>query len=35
MIRVPDRYASKLQAFFTSLIMSFVMSMVITFLNLG
>lgn len=35
MIRLPHRYAPKLLAFFTSLIMSFVMSMVITFLNLG
>lgn len=35
MIRLPHRYAPKLLAFFTSLIMSFLMSMVITFLNLG
>lgn len=35
MIKIPYRYAGKLQAFFTSLIMSFLMSMVITFLNLG
>lgn len=35
MIRIPHRYAPKLLAFFTSLIMSFVMSMAITFLNLG
>lgn len=35
MKRIPRRYAPKLLAFFTSLIMSFIMSMVITFLNLG
>jgi hypothetical protein len=35
MIRLPRRYAPKLLAFFTSLIMSCIMSMVITFLNLG
>ena len=35
MIRLPHRYAAKLLAFFTSLIMSFIMSIVITFLNLG
>jgi len=35
MIRLPHHYAPKLLAFFTSLIMSFIMSMVITFLNLG
>lgn len=35
MIRIPECYAPKLLAFFTSLIMSFIMSMVITFMNLG
>lgn len=35
MIRIPHRHAARLLAFFTSLIMSFIMSMVITFLNLG
>jgi hypothetical protein len=35
MIRIPHRFAPKLLAFFTSLIMSCIMSMVITFLNLG
>jgi len=33
--KIPQRYASKLLALFTSLIMSYIMSMVITFLNLG
>jgi hypothetical protein len=35
MIRIPHRFAPKLLAFFTSLIMSCIMSMVITFINLG
>lgn len=35
MIKLPAQHAPKLLAFFTSLIMSFIMSMVITFLNLG
>jgi MFS family permease len=35
MIRFPHRHAPRLLAFFTSLIMSFIMSMVITVLNLG
>lgn len=35
MRKIPHVYAPKLLAFFTSLIMSFLMSMVITYLNLG
>lgn len=35
MIRLPHHHGPRLLAFFTSLIMSFIMSMVITWLNLG
>jgi hypothetical protein len=35
MRKIPHCYAPKLLAFFTSMIMSFIMSMVITSLNLG
>ena len=35
MRRIPQRHAPRLLALFTSLIMSFIMSMVVTVLNLG
>lgn len=35
MKRIPRHHAPRLLAFFTSLIMSCIMSMVVTFLNLG